>query len=108
MMVNLVENALKYSPTDKPVQIALVEVSRESVIEVSDQGKGMTDQQLADIFERFRQLDQSSTRPVGGFGLGLYIVKNLVNGHQGEIEVESELDKGTTFRIRLPKRVTDV
>lgn len=108
MMVNLVENALKYSPIDKPVQIALVEVSRETVFEVTDQGRGMDDQQLADIFERFRQLDQSSTRPVGGFGLGLYIVKNLVNGHQGEIEVESELGKGTTFRIRLPKRVTDV
>jgi two-component system, OmpR family, sensor histidine kinase KdpD len=107
MMVNLVENALKYSPRDKPVQITLVELSRESVLEVSDQGRGMDEQQLADIFERFRQLDQSTTRPVGGFGLGLYIVKNLVNGHQGEIEVESEAGQGTTFRIRLPKRETD-
>jgi two-component system, OmpR family, sensor histidine kinase KdpD len=107
MMVNLVENALKYSPADKPVQLTLVELPSESVLEVTDQGQGMTDEQLADIFERFRQLDQSSTRPVGGFGLGLYIVKNLVNGHQGEIEVESEEGKGTTFRIRLPKRADD-
>jgi len=107
MMVNLTENALKYSPRDKPVQITVVEVSNETVIEFTDQGEGMTEQQLADIFERFRQLDQSSTRPVGGFGLGLYIVKNLVNGHQGEIEVESEVGKGTTFRIRLPKRADE-
>lgn len=107
MMVNLTENALKYSPPGTPVRVTVVELSRESVIEVSDQGQGMDDQQLADIFERFRQLDQSSTRPVGGFGLGLYIVKNLVNGHQGDIEVESEAGKGTTFRIRLPKRITD-
>lgn len=107
MMVNLVENALKYSPRDKTVRVTAVELSRESVLEISDEGEGMDEQQLADIFERFRQLDQSSTRPVGGFGLGLYIVKNLVNGHHGEIEVESQAGKGTTFRIRLPKRDTD-
>ena len=107
MMVNLTENALKYSPRDKPVTVTIVEVSNETVIEFTDRGEGMTEQQLADIFERFRQLDQSSTRPVGGFGLGLYIVKNLVNGHQGDIEVESEIGKGTTFRIRLPKRAEE-
>jgi signal transduction histidine kinase len=107
-LVNLVENALKYSPPPRPVEITLVEVSRETVIEVTDRGRGMDEKQLADIFERFSQLDSSSTRPVGGFGLGLYIVKNLINAHGGEIEVESELDQGTTFRIRLPKRVTDI
>ena len=107
IMVNLVENALKYSPPDKPVRITLVEVSKESVLEVSDQGQGMDKKQLEDIFERFRQLDQSSTRPVGGFGLGLYIVKNLINGHGGQIEVESEPNVGTTFRVRLPKRAAD-
>lgn len=88
--------------------VTLVELSRESVIEIADQGQGMDEKQLADIFERFRQLDSSSTRPVGGFGLGLYIVKNLVNGHGGEIEVESQPDQGTTFRIRLPKRSSDL
>jgi signal transduction histidine kinase len=108
IMVNLVENALKYSPADKPVTLTVVELSRETVIEVSDEGRGMDKKQLDDIFERFRQLDSSSTRAVGGFGLGLYIVKNLVNGHGGEIEVESEPERGTTFRIRLPKRTTDL
>jgi signal transduction histidine kinase len=107
MMVNLVENALKYSPADKPVTMTLVELPRESVIEVSDEGRGMDKKQLDDIFERFRQLDSSSTRTVGGFGLGLYIVKNLVNGHGGDIEVESEPERGTTFRIRLPNRAND-
>lgn len=107
MMVNLTENALKYSPVDKPVRVTVVELPSESVLEFMDEGLGMNEQQLADIFERFRQLDQSSTRPVGGFGLGLYIVKNLVNGHHGDIEVESEVGKGTTFRIRLPNRAEE-
>jgi signal transduction histidine kinase len=107
IMVNLVENALKYSPSDKSVRVTLVELPREAVIEIADEGQGMDKKQLDDIFERFRQLDSSSTRPVGGFGLGLYIVKNLINGHGGDIEVESEPDNGTTFRVRLPKRVTD-
>lgn len=107
ILVNLVENALKYSPADKSVTMIVVELPTESVIEIVDRGRGMDKKELDEIFERFRQLDSSSTRAVGGFGLGLYIVKNLVSSHGGEIEVESEPDEGTTFRIRLPNRRGD-
>ncbi|MGH2729772.1 MAG: ATP-binding protein [Actinomycetota bacterium] len=105
ILLNLVENALKYS--DEDVTITLKELAKEAVIEVSDKGDGISDEQLKTIFDRFRQVDSSSTRSTGGFGLGLYIVKNLVEAHRGKIEVHSDHGKGSTFTVRLPKRAED-
>lgn len=98
---NLVENALKYSPDGSKVRIGVVDLSSETLLEVSDDGPGIASGELGTIFERFKQMESSRG---GGFGLGLYIVKNLVDQHRGTIEVESEPGAGTTFRVRLPKR----
>jgi signal transduction histidine kinase len=104
---NLLENALKYGGEDTPVVIEVRELATESVIEVRDQGPGLTKDEIDTIFERFRQVDSSSTRKVGGVGLGLFIVKSLVDAHRGKIEVESSKGHGTTFRVSFPKRSSD-
>ena len=105
---NLVENALKYSDPGTRIELRLKETATESVIEVVDQGQGMSEEQIQVIFDRFHQIDSSSTRDKGGFGLGLYIVKNLVEAHNGTVEVDSVLGQGSTFRVRLPKRAQDI
>lgn len=104
ILSNLIENAVKYSELSTPIGVRLDVKPVEAVIEVTDSGRGIAEEQLATIFERFRQADSSLTRTVGGFGLGLYIVKNLVDAHQGRIEVESVEGVGSTFRVRIPQR----
>lgn len=101
IMTNLVENALKYSPEGSKVRVGVMDLSSETLLEVSDEGPGIDAASIGTIFERFKQMETSRS---GGFGLGLYIVKNLVEQHRGTIEVESEAGAGTTFRVRLPKR----
>lgn len=107
ILSNLIENAVKYSELGTPIGVRLDVKPAEAVIEVTDSGRGIAEEQLATIFERFRQADSSLTRTVGGFGLGLYIVKNLVDAHQGRIEVESVEGVGSTFRVRIPQRQRD-
>jgi signal transduction histidine kinase len=104
---NLVENALKYSKEGSKVVVEIRETNAESVLEVTDEGQGVSPEQIKTIFDRFRQADSESPRGTGGFGLGLYIVKNLVATHRGDVEVESEVGRGSTFRVRLPKRARD-
>jgi signal transduction histidine kinase len=104
IMTNLVENALKYSPEGSKVRVGVFDLSSETLLEVSDRGRGIAPDEIGTIFERFRQMDSSSS---AGFGLGLYIVKGLVEQHRGTIEVESEPGAGTTFRVRLPQRSAD-
>ena len=101
IMSNLIENALKYSPEGSKVRVGVFDLSSETLLEVSDAGPGIDPAALGTIFERFKQIESSRS---GGFGLGLYIVKNLVEQHRGTIEVTSEVGAGTTFRVRLPKR----
>lgn len=107
ILSNLIENAVKYSEPNAPIGVRLDVKRVEAVIEVTDSGRGIAAEQLETIFERFRQADSSLTRTVGGFGLGLYIVKNLVDAHQGKIEVESIEGVGSTFRVRIPQRQRD-
>lgn len=106
ILTNLVENALKYSEQGL-VEVALSESQSETLIVVKDQGRGISTQELDTIFDRFRQVDQSDTRGQGGVGLGLYIVKSLVEAHNGEIKVQSGSGRGTTFSVHLPKRSRD-
>jgi signal transduction histidine kinase len=105
IMSNLIENALKYSPEGSKVRVGVFDLSSETLLEVSDDGPGIAAAEIGTIFERFKQMESSSRS--GGFGLGLYIVKSLVDQHRGTIEVESEPGSGTTFRVRLPKRAAD-
>ncbi|HEX2295638.1 MAG TPA: ATP-binding protein [Actinomycetota bacterium] len=98
---NLVENALKYSPEGSKVRVGVADLTSETLLEVADDGPGIDAAEIGTIFERFTQMDPSRG---GGFGLGLYIVKSLVEQHRGSIEAESQPGAGTTFRVRFPKR----
>lgn len=104
ILTNLIDNADKYSPHGETITVKLTDLLAEVLIEVEDQGIGIPAELLPSIFDRFRQVDQSTTREIGGVGLGLYIVKNLVAGLGGEVSVKSEEGLGSTFAVRLPKR----
>lgn len=99
---NLVENALKFSPDGAPVRLTAVGEGQRLLIEVSDSGTGIPPEELPRIFDRFHQVGGSMRRRSDGFGLGLYIARRLVEALGGMIEVESELGKGTTFKVALP------
>ncbi|MFN3762441.1 MAG: sensor histidine kinase [Anaerolineae bacterium] len=101
---NLMENALKYTPADQKVTIALRRSGEEAVVEVSDRGKGMTPEEAARLFQMFYRTEEARTSPIPGTGLGLFIVKTLVEAHQGRVEVDSRPSQGTTFRVYLPLR----
>lgn len=100
IFLNLLTNALKYSPPDTEVLIRAEKVDREVMVSVSDQGVGISPEDLPHIFERFYQ--PRGGRKAGGLGLGLYITKMLVEAHGGRIWVHSELGKGSTFYFTLP------
>jgi len=102
ILLNLVNNAVKF--TDKgSIRVRLFyPYENRWGIEVSDTGRGIPTTELPHIFDTFRQVEGTTTRVHGGFGLGLSIVKQLVSLMNGEIKVQSQLDVGTTFIITLP------
>jgi signal transduction histidine kinase len=102
ILTNLIDNALKYSPDEAPVDIGATVRDDRVVFWVQDCGVGIETQDLARIFERFYQTDQSSTRRFGGVGLGLHLVAELVNTLGGRVEVESAPGVGSTFTVTLP------
>lgn len=100
---NLLSNAVKFTPEEGWVKVEVKRVDSRVQISVSDSGTGITPEFLPYIFDRFRQADGSTTRIHGGLGLGLSIVKHLVQLHNGTVEVASEgKDKGATFIVSLP------
>jgi signal transduction histidine kinase/CheY-like chemotaxis protein len=105
MVWNLVSNAVKFTPGEGRVWIRARRRDRRVEIEVEDRGSGIDEAFLPHVFERFRQQDSSTTRAHGGLGLGLAIVRHLVELHGGEVEAESPgQGQGALFRIRLPLR----
>ncbi|PTF44139.1 PAS domain-containing sensor histidine kinase [Staphylococcus chromogenes] len=103
VIVNLLSNAVNYSPPDKTITIRVYNKERCKVIEVIDQGIGIAKEETYRIFERFYRVDKARSRDSGGTGLGLSITKHIVEGYQGTIEVESELGNGSIFRVQLPE-----
>jgi signal transduction histidine kinase/ActR/RegA family two-component response regulator len=102
---NLVSNAVKFTPKDGFVEVRLERRERTAVILVRDSGNGISPDFIPYVFERFRQADSSTTRRHGGLGLGLAIVRHLVELHGGRVEVQSAgLDRGATFTVELPLR----
>jgi PAS domain S-box-containing protein len=100
---NLLSNAVKFTPDRGQVQITLEQVNSQAQIQVSDTGKGITPEFLPYIFDRFRQADSKTTRQFGGLGLGLAIVRQLVELHGGTVHVKSEGEgHGATFTVNLP------
>ena len=102
MLTNLVDNGIKFGHENGSVSIAHQSGSRDQ-ISVTDNGDGIPAQHLERLFERFYRVDRARSREMGGTGLGLAIVKHLALLHGGEITVESELGKGSTFTLHLPK-----
>src|SRR5262249_54511678 len=101
---NLVSNAIKFTPRGGRVDVALSARSGSAEIVVGDTGQGMDPVFLATLFERFRQAEASSTRQDGGLGLGLSIVKHLVELHGGAVRAESEgLGRGSRLTVVLPR-----
>lgn len=103
VMWNLLSNAIKFTPKHGRVRIRAIQLSSEVIIEVSDNGLGIADDFLPQVFERFRQADGSTTRSHSGLGLGLAIVRHIVELHGGTVRAESAgLGKGATFYVVLP------
>ena len=103
VLTNLIDNALKYTPTGGRVDVRVAQADREVEISVSDTGKGIGPADLPHVFERFYRADRSRTRGSGGTGLGLAIARHIVEAHGGRIRVDSLLDEGTTFLFTIPQ-----
>jgi sigma-B regulation protein RsbU (phosphoserine phosphatase) len=101
---NLVENALKYSPAETPVRLAVRGVRNKVVLEVRNAGRPIPDNLLPHLFEPFRRGPQTARTLKMSYGLGLYIVREIVHAHGGTIEVTSSEDEGTAFTVTLPRR----
>jgi signal transduction histidine kinase/FixJ family two-component response regulator len=99
---NLVHNAIKFTPENGRITVSSTSSADQIVIAVEDNGTGIPAEAMSHLFERFYQVDGSSTRRVGGTGLGLYISRQLVTAHGGSIWVDSEPGVGSTFRFSVP------
>lgn len=104
VIYNLVNNAIKYTQEKGQIRIDFSEGKDQVNLSISDNGYGIPSDELPYIFERFYRADKSRNRDTGGSGIGLAIVKSIIQAHQGEIEAISTLDVGSTFTVRLPKK----
>ncbi len=106
---NLISNAIKFTPSGGRVSVELARSDRQFDITVTDTGQGITPELLPFVFDRFRQADSSITRRQSGLGLGLAIVRHLVELHGGTVRADSPgLNQGATFRVSLPALVTPI
>ncbi|PZF89151.1 PAS domain-containing sensor histidine kinase [Listeria ivanovii] len=104
ILINLLSNAINYTPVNGKVEVRLTEHESEVIIEVTDNGIGIPAKDIDRVFERFYRVDKARSRHSGGTGLGLSIVKHLIENCGGRIEVESQEEVGSTFRVTLPKK----
>ncbi len=109
VLVNLIENAIKYGGAGRPVEITLTAPAQEPVLRcaavrltVADHGEGIAEHHLPRLTERFYRVDNHRAREVGGTGLGLAIVKHIVNRHRGRLRIESQPGSGSRFTVVLP------
>ncbi|NJN56274.1 MAG: GAF domain-containing protein [Leptolyngbyaceae cyanobacterium SL_5_9] len=101
-LTNLLSNAIKFSPTAATVSLTAELQAQQIIFEVKDQGRGIPEDKLETIFDRFQQIDTSNSRSQGGTGLGLAICRSIVQQHGGKIWAESKLGKGSSFYVSLP------
>ncbi len=104
-IVNLIDNAIKYSEPGKNIHVQACKTDSEIRIEVQDEGCGIAEEHLDRIFERFYRVDKARSREMGGTGLGLSIVKHIAKTHHGIVSVESTPQIGSTFTIHLPNTI---
>lgn len=104
VLINLISNAIKYTPEGGSVEVKIKGAEDITEISIKDTGKGIPEEDLNFIFERFYRADKSRNRLTGGSGIGLTIAKAIVDAHKGKIIVQSKLDVGTEFIVSLPKK----
>jgi two-component system phosphate regulon sensor histidine kinase PhoR len=102
-VINLLDNAIKYSEPGKEVRVDVEDVEKEFLIHVHDQGPGIERKHLDRLFERFYRVDKARSRKLGGTGLGLAIVKHIMQAHGGSVSVKSRPGSGSTFTLHLPR-----
>jgi two-component system phosphate regulon sensor histidine kinase PhoR len=101
-LINLLDNAIKYSDAGSPVLVNAFPEQDAIVVEVKDSGIGIPAEHIGRIFERFYRVDRARSREAGGTGLGLSIVRHIALFHRGTVEAESHAGEGSVFRLRLP------
>jgi two-component system phosphate regulon sensor histidine kinase PhoR len=101
VLVNLIDNAIKYTPESGTINISLEQREKEVNVIIEDNGIGIPQSDIKRIFERFYRVDKTRSRDVGGSGLGLSIVKHILEAHSSQIRVSSEQNKGTRFEFSL-------
>ncbi|RYE57221.1 MAG: PAS domain S-box protein [Sphingobacteriales bacterium] len=99
---NLISNAVKYSVAGSTIQVACVTIEQKALISVRDEGMGIKPQDAAKIFERYYRVEGSQMFSISGFGIGLYLCAEIIHRHSGEIWVDSDFGKGSTFSFSLP------
>jgi signal transduction histidine kinase len=105
MLTNLISNSIKFSPEGSLITLSAQEIGDgRAEIQVHDEGRGIPDDKLEQIFERFQQVDASDSRAMGGTGLGLAICRSIVTQHGGKIWATSSAGQGATFHFTLPTR----
>jgi signal transduction histidine kinase len=102
VLQNLLQNAIKYSPSGGTIEVSLTTQDGEAVLHLKDQGMGIPAAEQAHIFDRFYRAGNAKSGMSTGFGIGLYIVREIVTRHGGSISVQSAVGQGSTFTIRLP------
>ncbi|MDN5215930.1 ATP-binding protein [Fulvivirgaceae bacterium BMA12] len=102
VMLNLISNAIKYTRKQGSVRVGFEKRKKEVLITVSDNGRGIPDEDIKRIFERFYRVEKSRSKDKGGTGLGLAIVKHVLEAHDTRIEVQSKVEEGSTFSFALP------
>lgn len=102
LFLNLMDNAIKYNHEGGSLNVKVGIENGKAFAVFSDTGIGISDEHQSRVFERFYRVDKSRSKKIGGTGLGLSIVKHIVAYHSGEIQLESELEKGTTITVKLP------
>jgi heavy metal sensor kinase len=103
VLTNLLSNAVKYTPPEGVLRVVLSDTDGSVFLVVEDNGVGISEDELPFVFERFYRADKSRSRSSGGSGIGLAVVKSIVTAHGGKVDVESRLNRGSRFRIALPK-----
>ena len=102
LLLNVLDNAIKYNRPDGRITVRVGRCGGDALLEVSDTGIGIPPESISRIFERFYRVDKGRAREEGGTGLGLAIVKHIAQAHGGQVDVESRVGHGSTFRVRLP------
>ncbi|RTE09516.1 HAMP domain-containing histidine kinase [Paenibacillus whitsoniae] len=101
--INLLNNAIKFTAPNGTIRIQSMDKTQHNIVSITDSGIGIPEEELVNVFKPFHKVDKARSHSVGGNGLGLSIVKKIIDMHSGEIHVSSSLDSGTTFTVSLPR-----